>query len=135
MANTKQYIIDVTGDEWEPVIIYDDSLKVAFADIGEGYNGDYDPDNPEDAPLLRLDIMIKEPEDVDEDFYDCTTFSYCTCIVANTPVKTLTKLLLLVHEAFRKAIDEEADEGQLKLLAERCSYLTADDEEIPKLNN
>ena len=31
--------------------------KVEWVDIGEGWNGDYDPDDPDDTALLRFDVL------------------------------------------------------------------------------
>ncbi|MCL4722816.1 MAG: hypothetical protein KJZ90_00875 [Rhodocyclaceae bacterium] len=52
-------------------------IGVAFADIGEGRNGDYNPEDPEDEALLRLDFMQKDEggEFVDTDGSGCTNVS------------------------------------------------------------
>ena len=34
------------------------SCLVSFDYIAEGFNGDYDPDDPSDKPLLRLDVLV-----------------------------------------------------------------------------
>ena len=31
--------------------------KVEWVDIGEGWNGNYDPDDPDDTALLRFDVL------------------------------------------------------------------------------
>jgi hypothetical protein len=54
-------------------------LRVELTYIGEGYNGDYDPDDPEDAPLYRVDITRRGVD------YETDGGSWCTCIVANDP--------------------------------------------------
>jgi hypothetical protein len=53
-------------------------IGVAFADIGEGRNGDYNPEDPEDEALLRLDFMQKDEGPrrfVDTDGSGCTNVS------------------------------------------------------------
>lgn len=41
-------------------VTIDDELTVEWAQLGEGLQGDYDPDNPEDVEVLRLDVIITE---------------------------------------------------------------------------
>lgn len=50
------------------------SVLVEFEHIGEGYFGDYEPDNPEDAPLYRVDVMTGDDN-----------AGYCTGIVMDLP--------------------------------------------------
>ena len=68
--------------------------KVEFDYIGEGMSGDYDPDDPNDSPLLRfyvskIDYSTKEWEVVDGG-------SYCTYVDADTEIPTLAKLLGII---------------------------------------
>jgi hypothetical protein len=67
------------------------SVKVTLTDIGEGYHGDYEPENPDDAPLYRVDVERKprngESEDID---------SACTLIRAGDKD---TDYQTLVHKA------------------------------------
>lgn len=37
-----------------------DDAIVSFCHIGEGYNGDYDPEDEDDKPLLRVDVLVSE---------------------------------------------------------------------------
>ena len=58
-------------------------VRVAWVCLGEGYNGEYDPKNPEDELLLRFDVAVR-----DEDIGDfVTTESRCTCFAAKAPIK------------------------------------------------
>jgi hypothetical protein len=41
---------------FEPVAVEEDGVKVEYDWMGEGDNGDYQPDNPEDKPLLRFTV-------------------------------------------------------------------------------
>ena len=47
--------------------------KVEWIDIGEGWSGDYDPDDPDDIALLRFDVLelqqVHEPTHADDDVY------------------------------------------------------------------
>ena len=58
---------EVTDGYWRIVAEY----------IGEGYSGDYDEEDPDDAPLMRYDFFRKgEEEAVD---------SYCTLMPTTNP--------------------------------------------------
>ncbi len=60
-------------------------VRVAWVCLGEGYNGEYDPKNPEDELLLRFDVAVR-----DEDIGDfMTTESRCTCFAAKAPIKDM----------------------------------------------
>jgi len=50
---------------------------------GEGYNGDYDEDDPEDKALLRADLYFKGKM--------CADGSYCTLAPDDTPEETLKR--------------------------------------------
>lgn len=47
------------------------TYTIELEHIGEGYGGDYDPNDPHDEPLLRFTVL-----DVDGEAYDDA--SYCT---------------------------------------------------------
>jgi hypothetical protein len=34
---------------------------VSWVELGEGYNGDYDEEDPEDVELLRFDVLVRGP--------------------------------------------------------------------------
>lgn len=55
----------------------DGPWTLEWEDIGEGYSGDYDPNDPNDKPLLRA-TMLFDNEPVDSG-------SYCTLAPAKTP--------------------------------------------------
>lgn len=54
-------------------------VGVSLEEIGEGYGGDYNPDDPEDRSLLRLDLSVY----VDGEFLELSCGSVCTGIVAD----------------------------------------------------
>lgn len=37
-------------------------IEYAFVELGEGYSGEYDPTDPEDSELLRLDVLVNGEE-------------------------------------------------------------------------
>lgn len=66
-------------------------FKLEWVDLGEGWEGDYHPDDPEDTPLLRADLYMRGeggewefPEDA----------SYCTM----APVYTSAEVLQAISE-------------------------------------
>lgn len=83
------------------VLSEDKIVKVTVEFIGEGGEGDYDPENPQDEPLLRFGIerLYKEGEKVvpgflgdydsmdkctKEDYYYVRDSSYCCNVRADT---------------------------------------------------
>jgi len=60
-----------------------DGITLRFVELGEGSEGDYNPDDPEDAELLRVDVLF-DGEEVD---------SYCTlCRASLTYEERMTVL-------------------------------------------
>ncbi len=60
--------------------------------IGEGFSGDYDPDDPTDEPLLRFTVYkrVKDMGAVEwEQVDDC---SYCTQNNTSTPLDKLVEM-------------------------------------------
>ena len=58
-------------------------------DLGEGDNGDYDPEDVDDTPLLRFSFYRKAGEnDPDEELMEIHDSSYCTLIDARLDLET-----------------------------------------------
>ena len=55
-----------------------------WVDLGEGYDGEYDPEDPEDRPVLRADLY-GDGEAIDGG-------SYCTLATVTTPDYVLDRL-------------------------------------------
>lgn len=67
------------------------NFRIVFEHIGEGYDGEYNPQNKDDKPLLRLDLFYPK-ESNDEPIRNG---SFCTCIPEGTSnIKTLAKTIL-----------------------------------------
>ena len=97
------------------------SVRVAWVCLGEGYNGEYDPKNPEDELLLRFDVAVK-----DEDIGDfVTTKSRCTCFAANTPIKDKEAALDVLLDHFHHAYTSQTRHC-MSSLADKLSYISAD---------
>lgn len=73
--------------EFEDLEIVDGNVRLIWEYIGEGYSGDYDPEDPADAPLLRFSLSFREsPEAPWEELPDA---SYCTGLGTGTPEPVL----------------------------------------------
>jgi len=68
-------------------------------DCGEGWDGDYDEDNPDDKPLLRFDVSYEPKKGMDYELQDA---SFCTQLCVYDDRALLTKAV--------KAILREAEE-------------------------
>jgi hypothetical protein len=63
-------------------------MNIVFVDIGEGLHGDYDPDDPTDVALLRLDYLVNGEE----------VESACTQLPTSTTENQQAAALSLVHQ-------------------------------------
>lgn len=39
-----------------------DNIRIEWVRLGEGYGGDYNPDDPEDEELLRFDLTVRDED-------------------------------------------------------------------------
>lgn len=97
-----------------------EALQVSWIDIGEGMDGDYNPEDPDDEALFRLDVMAKrfgEWDWVDDG-------SICTCTPTETNEATLLKLLEIamdkIHPYYLK------NNGRIKKVMDDLSYMNPD---------
>lgn len=96
-------------------------VRVAWVCLGEGYNGEYDPKDPEDELLLRFDVAVK-----DENIGSfVTTESRCTCFAAKANDKAKEKALDILLDRFYTAYTSEPRQC-LSALADTLSYISAD---------
>lgn len=96
------------------------SVRVAWICLGEGYNGDYDPKNPEDELLLRFDVAVKD--DSIGDFV--TTESRCTCFAASASAKDKEAALAILLNHFHHAYIKEP-RCHMETLANKLCYISA----------
>lgn len=98
-------------------------FKASVSWIGEGDEGDYDPNCPGDKPLLRFDAMRL----VDGEWEDIDCGSYCTQVPAwSQPA--------LMRALTRHVVETLEDEGGThpKRLLEQLSWIDADTVEIAR---
>lgn len=75
-------------------------FKLEWVDLGEGWEGDYNPADPNDTPLLRADLYMKGENGEWESPDDS---SYCTL----APVYTSTEVLKVISEDLFSALGDK----------------------------
>lgn len=108
----------------------DGKVRACFIYIGEGYNGEFDETDPDDAALYRLDIEVSagyadktwaEPTD-DPDWVYPAGGSICTSVEMDK-VDNATCLDLLGYAANQVAEALATDTNSVKDLMDDLSYL------------
>lgn len=94
---------------------------VAWVCLGEGYNGEYDPRDPEDKLLLRFDVAVRN-EDTGS---FVTVESRCTCFAEKASVKDKEAALDILLDRFYDAYTAEPRQC-MSMLADELSYISAD---------
>ena len=79
-------------------------VRVSFRDIGEGICGDYDPKNPEDKKLLRMDVDLAFPGE--DDFSEIPGASACTQLPVGTDPKLLEQTAAAAAELTKGLLNE-----------------------------
>lgn len=93
-----------------------DNVGVGWTYLNEGYDGDYDPNDPDDKPLLRFDVWCDDFEVLDA--------SYCTHVPATTDRATLQRMLSHIMNA----VFENVHQGKgVKKICERLSWINPSD--------
>lgn len=116
MKNYKFY-----GNETDPVMeISDELIKAVWENLDEGWNGDYDPDDPEDCNLLRFTIYIKNDEG---DWEQVDDASYCTTVPYDTPEEELRSKLETIFKEYRDVLNEYPPQVSVKKLGEGLSWI------------
>jgi hypothetical protein len=86
--------------------------------LGEGYAGDFNPDDDDDEELLRFDVERQ----VDGDWEAVPCGSWCTLLPATSdPLVLRAGLALLLRELYEPVIRGEG----IKTIAERLSSMDA----------
>ena len=100
-------------------------LRIEWEYIGEGYNGEWDEDDPEDEALLRFTVYTKPtPHFSDASYYNVweqlDDGSYCTLMSYDTPYAILERALELIYEQIEGTIYNH----NYKRTLERLSWLS-----------
>ena len=95
------------------------NVRIDWVNLDEGFDGDYDPENPDDVNLLRFDVsMFKNGE-----WVEVPDGSYCTQVPAKTDKGTLSRILVsFMNEIY----DDVVSVGKAKRTCERLSWTAPD---------
>lgn len=98
--------------------------KVELVDLGEGWSGDYNPDDPKDTPLLRFDYSKRANSK--SPWVEAEDSSYCTQLNANVvdKYKRLRKRILMHLLA---QVNDFSPDRSIKKLGEQLSWISEDD--------
>ena len=110
--------------DWGEDVVYEvpGAVRVTFEWVGEGWSGDYDPEDPEDQPLLRftVDDLEKPPDEYGQESRSWQDNSYCTQL----PVWTPTDQLERIARAIARSTE---DEYYWKRILEEWSWVGPED--------
>lgn len=93
------------------------NLEAIWEWIGEGWDGDYDKDDPDDTPLLRFSVM-KDGEQLDD-------ASYCTRMPIDSPEWMLRRALEILLDV------AESETSPKRRFEELSWFEPADFETVP----
>lgn len=101
-------------DENEIFLIKDD-VKVEWVRLGEGYRGDYDPNDPDDEELLRYDVSVLE----DGQWEKVEGASYCTLVPVTATEEEKLALLKIILDHYYEVLhnNHDASVGELTFLS------------------
>ena len=114
--------ITLWPDDETPVSIENDVVRADWYDAGEGICGDYNPEDPDDIPLLRFDIYKKEGED----WVEVDDASYCTRMPADSSLELLVHSLYIIFKEYNNVLKDDPDTS-VKKLGEALSWICPDD--------
>ncbi len=97
------------------------SVRVTWSCLGEGYNGEYDPTNPEDELLLRFELLLKDETGGEWKSAE----SRRTCFADNAPIQAKEAALDILLNRFYDAYANHPA-YDLSALADELSYISAD---------
>jgi hypothetical protein len=101
--------------------IHEGDILIELESLGEGYNGFYNEDDPEDTPLLRFSCYVKgqlrakylerpflltdrSPMTDPREWVQIEDGSYCTSIPENTDPEDLKKVLMSLMDRLKRPI-------------------------------
>ena len=117
----QDYIFIENLDAETPLSIQGPLLRFDWYNAGEGWYGDYDPDDPTDANLLRFDGYIKNDIGEWEELEDS---SYCTRTRADTTMDWLKDLLHIIYKRYSDVVTEYPCCISVKKLGEELSWIS-----------
>jgi hypothetical protein len=117
--------------------LIEDGIRVSLDCIGEGWNGDYNENDPDDEALMRFDVYIKQPETFNypypNDWYPLDDASYCTAFPESASQELQDKAVRFIMDEVKDSLLEnfnsilEAIEGGDYAsggIKKRCEHLS-----------
>lgn len=99
-------------EEFTDLILERDNKRVVWEYIGEGHQGDYNADDPNDKPMLRFccDRWSPYVGTIGGEWEGYEDASYCTRMPVDTPIVILVQaaaqiLEMLDHESYKKKLE------------------------------
>jgi hypothetical protein len=102
--------------------LIEDRVKVEWVELGEGWSGYYDEDDPEDEELLRFDVSWLND---DSEWIDPGDVSYCTRFPASATKEQKAKGLRMLMNAFYDELMSNNGYGGKKI-GEAMSWIGLD---------
>lgn len=96
-------------------------VRVEWVNLGEGLDGDYDPNDPQDIPLLRFDVYRLDSASKTWDAVDDS--SYCTRFPTTATTTQMQEGLMYLMDFFYEPV---RDNHSVKKLGERMSWIGLD---------
>jgi hypothetical protein len=104
-------------NEYKLPSIIRNNVRIDWVNLGEGFDGDYDPENPDDKNLLRFDVSRFSDES--NTWVEVDDGSYCTQVPADANHATLRRIL----SSFMDYIyDDVVSVGKSKRKCEQLSW-------------
>jgi len=98
-------------------------VRVAWEDLGEGLDGEYNEDDPNDVPLLRFNVYRRDSATAA--WEEVEHASYCTRMPAEAGSVAKRRGLEILMNRFYDAV--VADDGEAENIAEELSWIGPDD--------
>jgi hypothetical protein len=98
------------------------NIKVEWVNLGEGWDGDYNPSDPSDVNLLRFDVYKRS--NAKSKWEEVENASYCTQMPASTSKEILHQALEHIMNTVHGPI---LADGRAKRLCERLSWISPKD--------
>lgn len=108
-------------NEYELPSIIRNGVKIDWVNLDEGFDGDYDPENPDDVNLLRFDVSKFDTET--NEWTEVEDGSYCTQVPADTNHATLRRILTSFMDYI---YDDVVSVGKSKRKCEQLSWTSPD---------
>src|SRR5512137_1675091 len=99
-------------------------VRVEWQDIGEGFSGDYNPDDPDDEELLRFYVSVFDPEL--QEWVDVDDASYCTLFRESASDDLKSAALRYIMGV---VYDDVVEKRSIKGMCESLSWISSKDKD------